>query len=54
MIRGAIEHRDSCGNHGVIRDGGVQWMTAGRGIVHSGEVDEGAGHVAGVGCVVTA
>jgi len=35
MIRGAIEHRDSCGNHGVIRDGGVQWMTAGRGIVHS-------------------
>eukprot|EP00887_Chlorella_sp_A99_P007945 scaffold12.g7945.t1 len=30
-----MEHKDSAGNHGVISDGGVQWMTAGRGIVHS-------------------
>lgn len=35
MLTGAMEHRDSYGNHGIIRDGGVQWMTAGRGIIHS-------------------
>lgn len=35
MKRGKMEHRDSVGNKGVICDGGVQWMTAGRGIVHS-------------------
>lgn len=35
MLSGAMEHRDSYGNHGIITDGGVQWMTAGRGIVHS-------------------
>lgn len=35
MLSGRMEHRDSAGNHGVIGPGGVQWMTAGRGIVHS-------------------
>lgn len=35
MLQGNMEHKDSAGNSGVIRDGGVQWMTAGRGIVHS-------------------
>lgn len=35
MKRGKMEHRDSVGNKGIIGDGGVQWMTAGRGIVHS-------------------
>lgn len=34
MIEGAFEHADSQGNHGVISAGGVQWMTAGAGIVH--------------------
>lgn len=34
MINGEVEHRDSIGNHGVIRSGDVQWMTAGRGIMH--------------------
>jgi redox-sensitive bicupin YhaK (pirin superfamily) len=34
MIRGEVEHRDSIGNHGVIRSGDVQWMTAGSGIMH--------------------
>ena len=33
--RGSFVHADSVGNRGVIADGGVQWMTAGRGIVHS-------------------
>lgn len=35
MLRGQMEHRDSAGNHGVLGPGSVQWMTAGRGIVHS-------------------
>jgi redox-sensitive bicupin YhaK (pirin superfamily) len=35
MIHGAMEHRDSVGNQGRLRPGSAQWMTAGRGIVHS-------------------
>jgi redox-sensitive bicupin YhaK (pirin superfamily) len=35
MLEGAMEHTDSAGNHGVLEAGGVQWMTAGRGVVHS-------------------
>jgi redox-sensitive bicupin YhaK (pirin superfamily) len=34
MLEGEFEHADSQGNHGTIRAGGVQWMTAGAGIVH--------------------
>ncbi|MBX3158109.1 MAG: pirin family protein [Deltaproteobacteria bacterium] len=34
LLRGGFEHRDSVGNRGLISDGGAQWMTAGRGIVH--------------------
>jgi hypothetical protein len=30
-----MQHRDSWGNHGVLRPGDVQWMTAGSGLVHS-------------------
>lgn len=32
--KGKIEHRDSRGNHGVIGEGDIQWMTAGAGILH--------------------
>ncbi len=35
MLEGAMEHADSEGNHGLLEPGSVQWMTAGRGIVHS-------------------
>ena len=35
MLAGQMRHRDSVGNEGVIAGGGVQWMTAGRGIIHS-------------------
>lgn len=35
MIEGRMRHEDSTGAGGVLRSGGVQWMTAGRGIVHS-------------------
>merc|ERR1711871_105430 len=33
-FQGEVEHADSIGNRGVIKSGDVQWMTAGRGIVH--------------------
>jgi redox-sensitive bicupin YhaK (pirin superfamily) len=35
MLTGRMRHRDSAGHEGSITDGGVQWMTAGRGVVHS-------------------
>ena len=35
LLQGRMRHRDSAGHEGVIEPGGVQWMTAGRGIVHS-------------------
>jgi len=34
MLEGAVEHKDSLGNSGALRAGDVQWMTAGRGIIH--------------------
>jgi quercetin 2,3-dioxygenase len=35
MLEGEVVHEDSAGHRGVIKPGGVQWMTAGAGIVHS-------------------
>ena len=35
MLQGRMRHRDHMGNEGVISSGGVQWMSAGRGILHS-------------------
>ncbi len=35
MLAGRMRHRDSAGNEGLLGPGSVQWMTAGRGIVHS-------------------
>ena len=35
LLEGRNEHRDSAGNHGIVGAGGAQWMTAGRGVVHS-------------------
>jgi redox-sensitive bicupin YhaK (pirin superfamily) len=34
ILDGAVRHKDSLGNEGVIEDGAVQWMTAGSGIIH--------------------
>src|SRR4249919_3289488 len=35
MLAGKMEHADHAGNRGLLTGGGAQWMTAGRGIVHS-------------------
>ena len=35
ILNGRMRHKDNKGNEGVIEPGGIQWMTAGRGIVHS-------------------
>ncbi|MEZ5541095.1 MAG: pirin family protein [Pseudomonadota bacterium] len=35
LLDGRMRHLDSAGHEGVIESGGIQWMTAGRGIVHS-------------------
>lgn len=35
MINGVFEHKDSQGHSGKIKDGDVQWMTAGSGVIHS-------------------
>jgi quercetin 2,3-dioxygenase len=35
MIAGRMRHRDSAGNEGLLENGGVQWMNAGRGVIHS-------------------
>ena len=35
MLDGRMRHKDNHGNEGLLTPGSVQWMTAGRGIVHS-------------------
>ena len=35
MMQGRMRHQDSVGNSGLLTDGALQWMTAGRGIIHS-------------------
>ena len=35
LLEGKMRHKDNAGHEGVIESGGIQWMTAGKGIVHS-------------------
>ena len=35
MLEGSMKHRDHLGNEGLLVSGSVQWMTAGRGVLHS-------------------
>ncbi|MEX1664151.1 pirin family protein [Zhongshania arctica] len=47
MLEGHMLHEDHLGNKGHLRDGGVQWMTAGRGVIHSEMPQQEAGRMRG-------
>ena len=47
MIAGRMRHRDSAGHEGLLEDGGVQWMTAGRGVIHSELPEQESGRIEG-------
>jgi redox-sensitive bicupin YhaK (pirin superfamily) len=47
MLEGRVKHADSVGNAGVIEAGDVQWMTAGRGIIHSEMPERADGRLRG-------
>jgi quercetin 2,3-dioxygenase len=47
MLEGRMRHQDSVGNVGLLEPGSVQWMTAGRGIIHSEMPEQAQGRMAG-------
>ena len=47
LLDGRMRHKDNAGNEGVIEPGGIQWMTAGRGIVHSEMPEQEDGRLEG-------
>lgn len=47
MLEGRMRHRDHMGNEGVIEPGGVQWMSAARGILHSEMPEQQSGRLHG-------
>jgi redox-sensitive bicupin YhaK (pirin superfamily) len=47
MLDGRMRHKDNHGNEGVLVPGSVQWMTAGRGLVHSEMPEQEAGRMRG-------
>ena len=47
MIAGRMRHRDSAGHEGLLENGGVQWMTAGHGVIHSEIPEQEAGVMEG-------
>ena len=47
MIKGLMRHKDNTGAEGVLSPGGVQWMTAGRGIIHSEMPEQTEGEMMG-------
>jgi redox-sensitive bicupin YhaK (pirin superfamily) len=47
MLDGRMRHKDNHGNQGVLVPGAVQWMTAGRGIVHSEMPEQTEGRMRG-------
>lgn len=47
MIDGHMRHEDHLGNVGELRSGGVQWMTAGRGVIHSEMPQQESGRMRG-------
>jgi quercetin 2,3-dioxygenase len=47
MLEGRMRHRDSAGHEGLLTPGSVQWMTAGRGVIHSEMPEQEAGRMEG-------
>ena len=47
MLAGRMRHRDSAGHEGLLQQSGVQWMTAGRGVIHSELPEQEAGRMEG-------
>jgi redox-sensitive bicupin YhaK (pirin superfamily) len=47
MLAGRMRHEDDTGNAGVLGPGGAQWMTAGRGIIHSEMPEQEEGEMRG-------
>jgi len=47
MLEGRMRHKDNTGREGVIGPGGVQWMRAGRGVVHSEMPEQSEGEMRG-------
>jgi len=47
MISGRLRHQDSAGHSGLLQNGGVQWMTAGRGLIHSEMPEQESGVMEG-------
>jgi redox-sensitive bicupin YhaK (pirin superfamily) len=47
MLEGRMRHRDSAGNEGLLTAGAVQWMTAGRGVIHSEMPEQQQGRMEG-------
>jgi len=47
MIAGRMRHRDNAGHEGLLQNGGVQWMTAGSGIIHSELPEQEEGRMEG-------
>ena len=47
LRKGALIHKDHLGNRGEIRSGGAQWMSAGKGIIHSEMPEEDMGGLHG-------
>jgi redox-sensitive bicupin YhaK (pirin superfamily) len=47
LLNGRMRHKDNAGNEGVIEPGGIQWMTAGKGIIHSEMPEQEEGKLEG-------
>jgi redox-sensitive bicupin YhaK (pirin superfamily) len=47
MLTGRMRHHDSAGNSGLLQNGGVQWMNAGRGVIHSELPEQEQGRMEG-------
>lgn len=47
MLDGRMRHKDNHGNEGLLTPGSVQWMTAGRGLVHSEMPEQESGRMRG-------